>query len=423
MLFNNFTFNHKKNVKITLLAQLASNATSLLILIFGVFLLDTNKYVEIQITMSYLTFCGFTHLGIIDGIELRIAGSEIKRNNYGLISMIILFLSFIPSVIYFLLYFKELNFNVILAFFTFPIINLNSLLLVIFRSRGLSWIGAYGLFFEKMMVIFYLAFTIKYSENSIIYFIFIPILTLAFYYYNIKKLGILFDCEFDLKQTIIDLKRGFSIMFSNTIYNVLSFGSLILASKYYDKEDVSKLAISITFINLFIGLSTQIASVFFPLIANNRELSNEKKFVRQYRSVIQKFIPIFLFFFIFLIFVIQDNFKFLFKKQDLLSLAFAFIPIAFFEIKNQVLNIVLIKLRIELTSYLVINLISVSVGIFLFLIINYFLTIYFGEYIMIIIFSFLIRYVLLSFLCRTYTYFDFLYMFFYVLYLIIIIKW
>lgn len=414
MIINNFTLNHKKNLRITLLAQLVSNATSFLILVLGIFFLDPNKYLEIQITLSYLTFCGFTHLGIIDGIELRIAGSEINRNNYGLIALIIIILSSIPVLMYFILNLNELNSNVTTALLAFPLINLNTLFLIIFRSRGQSWIGAFGLFIEKTIVMLYLILTVKYFENFIIYFIFIPIFSLIYYIYNSKKEGIYFNIEYDLKQTKLDFKRGFSIMLSNTFYSAMSFGSLILASKLYNNPEVSKLAISITFINLFIGISTQISSVLFPLLANNQILSSQEEGLNKFKIIIEKYLSAFLLVATFLMFTVNHFFKFLFKNEDILSLVLAIIPIAFFEIKNQIINLILVKLRIKLRRYLITSIVSLFVGLFLFLLLHYFLNIQFIFFFLILIFSFIFRYFLLSFFCKTLTYFD---LFFLILYI------
>lgn len=56
---NYFVKNNKINIKSTLIAQIVSNTTSLLIILLGMFYLDSSKYIEIQLTLAYLVFCGF----------------------------------------------------------------------------------------------------------------------------------------------------------------------------------------------------------------------------------------------------------------------------------------------------------------------------------------------------------------------------
>lgn len=76
---NQFVKNHTKNIQTALFAQVATNLTSLIILLLGMFYLDSYTFAGIQITLAYLAFCGFMHFGLIDGIELRIAGTELKK--------------------------------------------------------------------------------------------------------------------------------------------------------------------------------------------------------------------------------------------------------------------------------------------------------------------------------------------------------
>ncbi|NBW27569.1 MAG: hypothetical protein EBR38_03230 [Flavobacteriaceae bacterium] len=104
---NYFVKNNKINIKSTLIAQIVSNTTSLLIILLGMFYLDPSKYVEIQLTLAYLVFCGFMHFGLIDGIELRIAGDIIKKNSNGSLAILIF-----TNILYKHLLFKVI-FNII----------------------------------------------------------------------------------------------------------------------------------------------------------------------------------------------------------------------------------------------------------------------------------------------------------------------
>lgn len=88
---NLFIKNTNKNIRTILLSQVFTNLISLIILLLGLFYLNSDKYVEIQLIMTYLVFSGFIHLGIIDGIELRIAGGSIDKNYNGSISVFVFF--------------------------------------------------------------------------------------------------------------------------------------------------------------------------------------------------------------------------------------------------------------------------------------------------------------------------------------------
>ena len=164
---NNFILNFNKNIKVSLLAQVLSNLTSLLVLVLGMFYLDPNIYVGIQIILAYMAFAGFSHIGIVDGLELRIAGNSLKNNTsenhktfLGTYFVFIFTISCFPLFVYLLVNYKQFNINIFLSFITYPILNINALFLAVLRSYGFSWIGSLGLIIEKVGTIFFIVPTI-----------------------------------------------------------------------------------------------------------------------------------------------------------------------------------------------------------------------------------------------------------------------
>ena len=418
---NYFVKNNKINIKSTLIAQIVSNTTSLLIILLGMFYLDPSKYIEIQLTLAYLVFCGFMHFGLIDGIELRIAGDIIKKNSNGSLAILIFTLSSLPGLIYFIVFFKSLDFNMLIAFLAFPIINVNTLLIVLFRSYGYSWIAASGLILEKFIVIIYLLVTAKYAIHLINYFILFSLISLIFYLYKLNIVNIKLDFGLDLKITLLDFKRGSILMFSNILYSIMSFGSLILAAKFNSKDDISKLAISISLINVFIGISAQLSSVFFPLLASKEKLHEDINHIK-YNIILEKYLPFLIFLVVIILFIFNYYFKNLFKTESILNYAFMLLPLAYFEIKNQIINITLLKLNIQLKEYLVINLISIFIGLLLLTFAYYFFQYSFLIFVLILIVSFIIRFIFLSFFCKTLSIKDFIMIFSFFTYLYLLIK-
>lgn len=416
---NYFTLNSSKNIKTIILSQVFSNLISLLILLLGLFFINSEKYVEIQLIMSYLVFSGFIHLGLIDGIELRISGSSIDKNPNGSVFFIIFILSLLPSIIYFILNNKNLDTNILIAFLAFPLINLNAFFVVLFRSFGFSWIAAYGIIYEKIIVLFYLLFTVMYAIDYVIYFIFLSIIPFLYYTYNLIKMGVNFNFGIDLKIMFLDLKKGSVLMISNILYSVISSGSIIIASRYYKNEEVSKLAISISFVNLFIGLSSQISNVLFPLFSNQNKFEGKVDYIK-YIKLIEKYAPLLIVLSIISLFFADSFLNNFYTKKNILKYVFILLPISYFEIKNQIINITVIKLRKELKNYLFINFSSALICVLLLLVSNYTFKNNFLIFLYALIFSFIFRFVILSLYCRTIRYLDYILIFLFVIYLFIL---
>lgn len=416
---NYFTLNSSKNIKTIILSQVFSNLISLLILLLGLFFINSEKYVEIQLIMSYLVFSGFIHLGLIDGIELRISGSSIDKNPNGTVFFIIFILSLLPSIIYFILNNKNLDTNILIAFLAFPLINLNAFFVVLFRSFGFSWIAAYGIIYEKIIVLFYLLFTVKYAIDYVIYFIFLSIIPFLYYTYNLIKMGVNFNFGINLKIMFLDLKKGSVLMISNILYSVISSGSIIIASRYYKNEEVSKLAISISFVNLFIGLSSQISNVLFPLFSNQNKFEGKVDYIK-YIKLIEKYAPLLIVLSIISLFFVDSFLNNFYTKKNILKYVFILLPISYFEIKNQIINITVIKLRKELKNYLFINFSSALICVLLLLVSNYTFKNNFLIFLYALIFSFIFRFVILSLYCRTIRYLDYILIFLFVIYLFIL---
>ena len=413
---NHFIINNTKNVKVTLVTQLIVNAASLFILVLGIFYLQPDSYLNIQLTLSYVVFSGFTHLGLVDGIELRIAGHFVRKNHNGTYSILILLLSLLPSLIYLIFFFNSINSLILTALLVYPIINLNTFFVVLLGSYGFSFISSYGVILEKFLIISYISYAAIYAPEYINLFIFLSIGPFLFYLFKLKKVGIFFDFGFDFYRIILDLKRGATLMISNTLYNLLIFGSLILTSKLYNHFDVTRFSISTSFINLFSGISSQLSKVFFPLMSNKQKNGHDTNY-KHYIKLIEIFVPIIILLLLFLLFLFNHFFKDLYIKQDVLKYTFIMVPIAYFESKNQIINLNLLKLRLNLKILLKINAISVFVGLLLFSYLFYNNNYDFIKFIYLIVFVFQIRYLYLSIYCKTITYFDFVFIFIFYTYL------
>lgn len=400
-----FEKNRKKNIKAVLLSQVFSNFISLSILLLGLFYLESEKYLEIQLTLTYLVFSGFIHLGIIDGLELRIAGKSISKNNYGALVTILFFLSLVPFLFYLILNYNGLKEYILIALLAFPLINLNTFLIVLLRSYGFSWIAAYGNIVEKILTLLYIFLTAKYSVDLIKFFIFFPILPLLYFIIQLRKIGVQFDFGINRKQLLVDFKNGSVLMLSNILYSIVSSGSIIVASNFYSNDHVSRLAISISFINLFVGVSSQVSSVIFPLMSSQFFKDRESS-QKSYNEIFERYVPFLLIFLVCILYISDNFFKELYTKENILKYVFVLIPVVYFEVKNQIINIVIIKLRMSLKPYLTISLLSVLFSTIILILSSYFFSTNFYIFLYSLICGFIFRFILVSFYCQTLKWID-----------------
>ena len=77
-------------------AQISVNISSLILIILGLFFINYQAYVEIQVFISIMAFAGFLHVGSIDGQEYR----YIKETNAKILNDNIIFHFFLISIVY-----------------------------------------------------------------------------------------------------------------------------------------------------------------------------------------------------------------------------------------------------------------------------------------------------------------------------------
>lgn len=115
--------------------------------------------------------------------------------------------------------------------------------------------------------------------------------------------------------------------------------------------------------------------------------------------------------------------KNLYTTENILKYVFIMVPVVYFEIKNQIINIIMIKLRKKLTSYLFINLLSAFIGVVLLIFSSFMYSMDFLIFLYLLIFTFIFRFLILSFYCKTFKFFDLIIIIMYFIYLIILTKW
>jgi O-antigen/teichoic acid export membrane protein len=412
---NIFVTQNKNNIRFGLVAQVLANAASAIILLMGLFYLEPKTYVDIQLILAYLAFSGFMHLGLVDGIELRISGTSIDRNSYGGIIFLILTLSSMPAILY-IAFSNDVDKIILLALIVFPLVNLNALFIVQLKSYGYSWIASKGLMVEKISTILFIILALEFNVSYVSYFVFFFSFPLFFYVWSLFKLGISFNMDFDFYKVVNDLKRGVYMMLSNTAYSLLTIGSIILAKKLFSDSQVSMYAISITMLNFFIGFAAQISNVIYPLMANKFHITGFVKF-DTHSMLLGYVVPLLVIFSILSTYVFEYFFGAYFKLDGMLQFCYLILPLVYFEIKNHIVHIPQIKIHLKYKLYLLVNLLTVAGFLITLFFTSFYILAGMSSFVYLLAFFVVLRFLMLSYEFKTLKSIDFFYIVFYIFYM------
>ena len=217
-----------------------SQAISLLISLIMSFILPRLLNIEgfgyWQYFLLLISYVGFFHFGLIDGIYLRYSGRDYSLVNKQLLNSQMWLLFFLQLVIVFSVIMYTLNLNtdlnkkyIIIAAVLFLLLaNISSFFGIIFQSFNKLKVYAFATVLDKFIFIFSLIFLIfSKIENFkyyIIFYIISRILGLIYSIYQGK--GIIFAKVISLKSAVVEFKENISVGVLVMLSNI--FGILIL---------------------------------------------------------------------------------------------------------------------------------------------------------------------------------------------------
>lgn len=319
------------NYKLAIVSQLLNNIFSLTLLLLGMFILELNYYLEVQLILSVIAFAGFMHLGSIDGLEYRyIVENEEKIKNDNIICHVIL----ITIIMLILCYYK----NDIIGIVSGYLIVLSSLLVAKYKYLGFYYKVSVATIIEKVIGIIILLVTALLFEEYIKIIFFLPCIALILLIYfgrgfliNINKMA--YISLLDLKN---DIKLGFPILIGNICYAGLITGQLLLNENKLSAEELNALGYGVLISNFIAGLYIQFANVLIGKLKKSDGSYIDYVYMMLTGVVLVALIK-------FSVWVIESNFQYLLKNENALVYIDYFLVIAFIEMLN--IGIILPNLR------------------------------------------------------------------------------
>ncbi len=323
-----------------------------------------------QLFLFYSSYVGFAHLGLIDGIYLRLGGLSIDKVNKKDISgqFIFLFftLFFFLILLFFLVAFDFINTerNVVIFYLAIYLLihNIFSFLGYIMQAVNLTSVYSKAVILDKflllnLLVIYFFFFQCRY-EYLCFFFCLSRLCSLLYCLHMSRGIFVYKKLYFRniLEEAIINIKTGLPLLISNISGALILGVSRMTIDKYWGLSTFGKISFSLSITMFLLAFISQISMVLFPTL---RTLSIAK--LKSYFVTIGNFIDCVFPFFVLVYFPLVLVVRHFLPQYNSCIIYFPYmIPICFFDGKMNLLFSTYMKVfRLE-RFLLRINILSLS---------------------------------------------------------------
>lgn len=360
------------NIVYALTAQLVSIILSVFMALVVPKLLGVNDFSYWQLFLFYLSYVGFFHLGITDGMYLKIGGKEYDELDKKDLSSQFYFLAFIQIIFLLIIiicctsFIKDNIRRIILIYVgTYMIIaNLNWFLGYIFQATNKVKLYSISVMIDKIIFLLFLiiCFVKKYDNLLVFLPIYISTTLVATIFSMIKANDIIKTRPYPLKKSykicLENSKIGLNLTLSS-ISSLLILGvGRFMIDKMWGIESFGKFSFSLSLTNFFLLFIAQISIVLFPTLRKVEEKTAKKLFV-SFNEILDAFLPM-----IYIVYIPMKYILGLWLPQYKISLDYLamLLPLCIFDGKNQMINNTYFKVLREEKKLLRINIITLIIS-------------------------------------------------------------
>lgn len=338
-------------------------------------ILGVSSYSYWQLYIFYLSYVGFFHFGIIDGLYLKIGGKEYDELDKGTIkgqfSFLFLFETVVAClVILFANYFvNDLTKSIILMLVSISgvITILRSFVLYLLQATNrikeyskLTKIDRYIYFALSML------YVILGGRSFVILIILDIISRMIVLYLSIKSISDIFSYQISSatqikKELIENLLIGIKLMFGNIagqlILGVIKFS----IEKNWSVSVFGQLSLTLSISNMILVFVSSVSVVMFPLLRRTEVSTLPKLYISLRR------IMVFVCYFLLILYPIAANFLLVFLpnyKQSIYFMSIIF-PIFIFESRMSLINMTFMKTLREEKNILLLNISTLALSVLL----------------------------------------------------------
>lgn len=314
--------------------QVISNLVSANLIILGMFFLAPSEYLEIQFVTATMAIAGIMHIGIIDGMEIRLIQSYEENLTASSCSFYALTISTLFILISLISIFFNINISQI-GLIAGLFVCLTNLYTVRYKIIGEYDKIVKYLTIDKIILILAInIFMITISDNIKYAFLFQFFSLLIFLKKEKNHTPLVSTHLFS------DIKVGFPLMISNLATIFLLAGLIFLYQDILEEERLSALAFAALISSIAIGFSSQLGNIVLGRLRNKAIFPIKIKIL--FLIILSFGLTIFLF----------ENYKHLLimslMNKELLIYFYYFIPIAIMEFINFMFLLPINKIKKEL---------------------------------------------------------------------------
>ncbi|WP_256704053.1 oligosaccharide flippase family protein [Paenibacillus sp. FSL H8-0259] len=328
-----------------------------------------------QLSIFYMTYLGFFHFGLNDGIYLRLGGAEYGRLDYKSLGSQF-WIAFIfhcvigcSFIIYSLLFIDDWKrqFVFITTGIYLPLINAIGFIGYIFQSVNKTKLFSLSVIIDKLWFIIVVIILLICKNDNFIWFVILDIVgklaSITFLIWN-GRIIIISKPYFSkkiFKEIYNNVSVGINLMFSNVAGLFILGSGRFVVDKNWGIEVFGVFSLAVTLATFLLSFIAQISMVLFPALRQSNE-EQQKRIFGVSREILGLILPGFLLVYMPLYYIL--NLWLPQYKESLVYLIFL-LPLCVYEGKMNLLCTTYFKvLRLE-KKLLKINLISLSLSILL----------------------------------------------------------
>lgn len=357
-----------RNIIYSFSAQTVSIILSVLMSLLVPKMLGVEDFSYWQLFLFYLSYVGFFHFGITDGVYLKNGGisyenlnkKEIKSEFKVLFFIDLLFLVIISILAISFVKDSIRSYIIIFAGLYLIVANLNWYLGYIFQATNRVNLYSISVMIDKLifLVFIIIAFITKF-KNLYVYipfYIFTTFCALLFSIYYSKE--IILSKSYSIKKSFALAMSSAKVGIKLTLASISSlliigFGRF-LVDKEWGIESFGKFSFALSLTNFFLLFIAQISIVLFPTL-RNVNAKTAKDLFKKFNEILNAFLPI-----IYVLYIPIKVVLGLWLPQYKISLDYLalLLPICIFDGKNQMINNTYFKVLREEKKLLIINLVT-----------------------------------------------------------------
>ncbi|HBE87444.1 MAG TPA: hypothetical protein DDW53_22025 [Lachnoclostridium sp.] len=284
------------NLKYALIAQTTATLFSMMMYLLVPKIMGAESYGYWQLFLLYSNYSGFFHLGLIDGIYLKIGGQYYDRLDKSLLGTqlkiligihFVLAILVIQVIIHSTLEWERIF--VIVAFTIYVIFyTIQNFLGLVIQAVNETKVYSMAVIIEKGICLIGTVILIALKKSDFRYFIVLAVMGIGVnsLFLLIKKKDIALSGLFDFISTIVEMKNNIAIgsvlMFAGIASTFIIGSGRMIVDHYWGIEAFGKISFAISMINMLLLFIRQVSVVLFPTLRQMNFLEQ----VKVYKKII-----------------------------------------------------------------------------------------------------------------------------------------